>query len=420
MSEQKNCQPQNSEAPKQAEKPQFNASGSKYLRDIRCLVGGKADVYAVLDAFNVTCPARQHAIKKLLCSGIRGKGDVMQDLQEARDAIDRAIQMEAGRESDNTINDAIKQFFETVGVYAAELREAQDQSADEANADMLAKTTELDVEAAVGAVQMDNDGVVTLSSGEGSTIKLTQGVVELHPQKSETTKEEELLVVVPAASLPAAIRNAPDANISLLEIGDAVSLTSWTDSLVNEFGFIMPRTSAETDKRQRQLITYTVLVTLNESRTHDVLGYSRAKSGGEARLNDKLSIGIGGHVNKEDLNEAKASNRPLLTVATLRELEEELAINASKVDPDTFFEGVLAGEWDLSHAPGLICSSASDVDSVHLGLVRIIEVPSHIAPHISMQDNPSKWVDIAKLGDHFPKLESWSKICANTLRDLYV
>ena len=75
----------------------FNASGSKYLREMRCLVDGRADVYAVLDAFAVTCPARQHAVKKLLCSGIRGKGDVMQDLKEARDAIDRAIQMQQAR-----------------------------------------------------------------------------------------------------------------------------------------------------------------------------------------------------------------------------------------------------------------------------------------------------------------------------------
>lgn len=76
----------------------FNKSGSKYLREMQCLVDGKADVYAVLEAFNVTCPARQHAVKKLLCSGIRGKGDTMQDLKEARDAIDRAIQMESCRQ----------------------------------------------------------------------------------------------------------------------------------------------------------------------------------------------------------------------------------------------------------------------------------------------------------------------------------
>ena len=75
----------------------FNKSGSKYLRDVTCSVDGKVDVYAVLEAFNVLCPARQHAIKKLLCSGIRGKGNAVQDLEEARDAVDRAIQMEQSR-----------------------------------------------------------------------------------------------------------------------------------------------------------------------------------------------------------------------------------------------------------------------------------------------------------------------------------
>jgi len=75
----------------------FNVSGSKYLREMRCLVDGRADVYSVLEAFAVTCPARQHAIKKLLCSGIRGKGGAIQDLQEARDAVERAIQMQQVR-----------------------------------------------------------------------------------------------------------------------------------------------------------------------------------------------------------------------------------------------------------------------------------------------------------------------------------
>ena len=72
----------------------FNESGSKYLRNIKTTEDGLVDVYAVLDAFAVTCPARQHAIKELLCSGIRGKGDAKQDLSEARDAVDRAIQLE--------------------------------------------------------------------------------------------------------------------------------------------------------------------------------------------------------------------------------------------------------------------------------------------------------------------------------------
>jgi hypothetical protein len=75
----------------------FNQSGSKYLRRIICEVEGHVDIYAILDAFEVTCPARQHAIKKLLCAGIRGKGDEGQDIAEARDAVDRAMQMHKAR-----------------------------------------------------------------------------------------------------------------------------------------------------------------------------------------------------------------------------------------------------------------------------------------------------------------------------------
>lgn len=72
-------------------------SGSKYLRAVRGAVNGESvavDVYAVLVAFGVTCPATAHACKKLLLAGLRGKGSRVQDLREARDAISRAIEMQ--------------------------------------------------------------------------------------------------------------------------------------------------------------------------------------------------------------------------------------------------------------------------------------------------------------------------------------
>jgi len=53
----------------------------------------RADVYAVLEAFAVECPARQHAIKKLLMPGQRGSKDEVQDLEEARTSVARAIDM---------------------------------------------------------------------------------------------------------------------------------------------------------------------------------------------------------------------------------------------------------------------------------------------------------------------------------------
>jgi len=77
------------------------SSGNKYHRLIGDITDRKTvctvDVYAVLEAFNVQCPARQHAIKKLLCAGLRGKGDSVQDLSEARDAVVRAMELEDRR-----------------------------------------------------------------------------------------------------------------------------------------------------------------------------------------------------------------------------------------------------------------------------------------------------------------------------------
>ena len=64
---------------------------NKYQRECK---GVYIDVYDVLKAFKVVNPATQHAIKKLLASGQRGYKDVKQDLQEARDSIMRAIELE--------------------------------------------------------------------------------------------------------------------------------------------------------------------------------------------------------------------------------------------------------------------------------------------------------------------------------------
>lgn len=69
-------------------------SGSKYLRVLQpASEDGRFDVYSILVGYEVRCPAIAHAIKKLLCAGLRDKGDQSQDLKEARDAISRAIQL---------------------------------------------------------------------------------------------------------------------------------------------------------------------------------------------------------------------------------------------------------------------------------------------------------------------------------------
>lgn len=49
------------------------------------------DVYRVLDAFKTDSAAIDHAIKKLLCAGIRGNKDKVQDYLEAIRSIDEAL-----------------------------------------------------------------------------------------------------------------------------------------------------------------------------------------------------------------------------------------------------------------------------------------------------------------------------------------
>lgn len=71
--------------------------GKKYLREIHSAVQCETiliDVYAVLVGFNVTCPARAQAIKKLLCAGLRDKGSELDDLIGALAAVNRAIEIQ--------------------------------------------------------------------------------------------------------------------------------------------------------------------------------------------------------------------------------------------------------------------------------------------------------------------------------------
>lgn len=74
-------------------------TGWKYAEDGNPAPLGFVDVYCVLVAFGVTCPAVAHAVKKLLCAGQRGKGDTLADLTGAKAAIERAVQLEQQRKA---------------------------------------------------------------------------------------------------------------------------------------------------------------------------------------------------------------------------------------------------------------------------------------------------------------------------------
>lgn len=73
---------------------------NKYLRTITNQDGDKmvVDVYDVIEAFAITCPAISHAAKKVLCAGLRGHKDQLTDIQDVIDSMERAKQLHKNRE----------------------------------------------------------------------------------------------------------------------------------------------------------------------------------------------------------------------------------------------------------------------------------------------------------------------------------
>ena len=65
---------------------------NKYNREIIGLDGTvtTVDCYRVIDAFNVADPATQHAIKKLLCLGLRGHKDYLTDIDDSIESLQKA------------------------------------------------------------------------------------------------------------------------------------------------------------------------------------------------------------------------------------------------------------------------------------------------------------------------------------------
>lgn len=71
-----------------------------YLREIK--QGVYVDVYDVLKAFDVDCPAMAHAVKKCLAAGQRGHKGEEQDKREAIASIERSIELGAGGKLETT------------------------------------------------------------------------------------------------------------------------------------------------------------------------------------------------------------------------------------------------------------------------------------------------------------------------------
>lgn len=166
--------------------------------------------------------------------------------------------------------------------------------------------------------------------------------------------------------------------------------------------FFIERGLAEIDERFRQAIPYVLLTHRGRA-----LIYRRTKGVGEARLQGKLSLGFGGHVELSDV--ALNLDGTLRTEETIengnfREILEEIEV--------PFCE--------YHRSIGLIVSDADAVGRVHVGIVKQWEIMGDPPIEVRVKEpalTELKWVPIPDLPQYISEMEGWAAICAKWLTE---
>ena len=151
-----------------------------------------------------------------------------------------------------------------------------------------------------------------------------------------------------------------------------------------------PRAEVETDPSFKQLIPYVVLRCAGE-----LFHYTRGAQGTEARLRALRSVGLGGHITREDGPPAADPYR----TGMLRELAEEVEIQ---------------GPW-TERPLGFIYDGRTPVGQVHIGIVHLIDLEEPLVwPREAAIDDAgfAPWRDLLRKRDEF---ETWSQFVLEEL-----
>ncbi len=150
------------------------------------------------------------------------------------------------------------------------------------------------------------------------------------------------------------------------------------------------RGDVEGDPSFKQVIPY-VLMRCGDS----FLRYRRGRGLGEKRLHDYYSIGIGGHVSRQDANLFEGDYEE----GVRRELAEEVRIDSPYAERKV----------------AMINDDATDVGKVHFGVVHLLELEE---PRVSKRERSMRQLGFVSRGElsRVPQsYESWSRIL---IRDL--
>lgn len=222
----------------------------------------------------------------------------------------------------------------------------------------------------------------------------------------------EFVLVVPRRDLFG--ERAPQ---GFLPFGEGCELEGF-ERVVREQGFFVERERAERDPELKQIIPYTIVTRAAAAPRVDaaradaqgeeleVLLLKRLARGGERRLHDKLSIGVGGHVDPSDVEptDGRGGREAVLERGTRRELDEELALERELT-------------W---RRVGLLNDDSNPVGAVHLGLVQVARARGSVAireADVLSGDfaAPAALRELLAGGANF---ESWSALLVGRLAEL--
>jgi len=169
--------------------------------------------------------------------------------------------------------------------------------------------------------------------------------------------------------------------------------------VVNKQAFFRRREPSEQEPEFKQLIPYVIIIC--EAANGDILifKYRRGKGTGETRLTGQLSIGIGGHVDMVDDDNAPLNE--LYQKGMIRELNEEVKIKTTVLE---------------EKCVGLINDDSMPVGKVHLGVVHVMKVAM---PEVETADesevDQAGFISLSLLRQIKYELETWSQIALDAL-----
>lgn len=159
--------------------------------------------------------------------------------------------------------------------------------------------------------------------------------------------------------------------------------------MIREHTFL-PRSRAEQDADYKQIIPYVVI-----RRGDRYFLLRRLKKQTEARLHDRLSLGVGGHINPTEELAADPMEAGLM-----RELSEE--VDVERIDGLT--------------CVGILNENDGGVSDFHTGLVYLLETTGEVAVR-ETEKMAGGWATLEEIQARFEDLETWSQIVVAHLLD---